>query len=108
MEEGNLEQKERLSKADAYIPSEKTEDVTLSQFFNSPQVRIMLDSDPFMSAHYDIQYSKIEYHICIQTSFRDVNTNNASSGLRGKVITLREKVVTFSLRPDKTLLVLTS
>ena len=26
--------------------------------------------------------SKTEYYVCIQTSFRDVSTNNASSGLK--------------------------
>ena len=32
-----------------------------------------------------MQYSKTEYYTCIQTNFHDVNTNSASSGLRGKV-----------------------
>ena len=31
-------------------------------------------------------HSKTENYTCIQTSFHDVNTNNASSGLRENVI----------------------
>ena len=51
MDEGNQGHIEKLSKAEVYIPPEKTEDISLSQIFNNSQVSAFssnLDIDKYL------------------------------------------------------------
>ena len=75
-----------------------------------PKLFDNVESKVFMMINLLQYYSKTEYRFCKQTSFCDVNTSSASSGLRKNVI-LANKLVsipltTFSLRPEEALLVL--
>ena len=57
-------------------------------YFVRPKVFLTIEYRFLIILIYDITNpnSKTENYTCIQTSIRDVNTNNASSGLRENVI----------------------